>query len=83
MDPKYDVASSVENQCSDNGEQLLQDGSLPTPEQMYYQQQHLMNSLPQMETATNDRTMEIPAAKVGNFFVLSLNAILLQLLVIH
>lgn len=82
MDPKYDIASSVENQCSDNGEQLRQNGSLPIPEQMYYQQKHLMNTLPQMETSTNDRTMEIPAAKVGNF-VFTLNAILLKFIVIH
>lgn len=82
MDPTYDVACSVENQCSDNGEQLRQDESLSIPEQMYYHQQHLMNPLPQMETSTNDRTMEIPAAKVGNF-LFNLNAILLQFIVIH
>lgn len=70
MDPKYDTASSsVENQCSDNGKQLRKDESLAMPEQIYYQQQHLMNPLPQMETSTNDRTMEIPAAKVGNFLL--------------
>lgn len=63
MAEKYDIASSVENQCSDNGDQSQQE--IPISDRIY-QQQQLTNQLHQMDShsISIERQMEIPAAKV-------------------
>lgn len=59
----YDIASSVENHCSDNGDQLHQETQISD---RMYQQQDGQNALHQMDnqTSSNERPTEIPAAKV-------------------